>query len=50
MFGEWTETDRLPLLITGYQPCGKRRLGRNLKRPSQSKTNKMQRVTIYLFL
>jgi len=27
MFSEWTETDRLPHLITKYHPCGKRSQG-----------------------
>jgi hypothetical protein len=33
MFGEWTETDRLPHLIMKYRPCRKRSQGRTLKRP-----------------
>jgi hypothetical protein len=32
MFGEWTETDRLPHLVIEYQPCGKGSQGRPLKR------------------
>ena len=31
MFGEWTETDRLPHLIMKYQLCGKQSQGQFLK-------------------
>jgi len=35
MFGEWTETDRLPHLIMKYQPCG------NEAKDDPSKTSRL---------